>query len=150
MFKQTDQLEQLIIEKHKVLEQLHTLSRYQLQLASSLDHVEDLMRVVAAKQTLIDQLLNLDEQLNPFRDQDPESRNWRNPADRQRVSEIARNSKVLLDELKQFENQSEQRVREKRDEVSAQLQASQKSTSTLEGYASSQPEMVSQFDLTSE
>ena len=94
--------------------------------------------------------MSLDEQLNSFREQDPETRNWRTPADRQRVSEIAHNSKVLLDELKDFENQSEQRVREKRDEVSAQLQATQQSTHTLDGYASSQPEMISQFDLTSE
>ena len=41
----------------------------------------DLLKLLAAKQTVLDQLQQVERQLDPFRDEDPEARVWRSPAD---------------------------------------------------------------------
>ncbi|MCC9605685.1 flagellar protein FlgN [Blastopirellula sp. JC732] len=135
-YAETDELVQLIAQKHDLLSKLQLLSRRQLQLSGHSDHITDLMRVVAAKQTLIEMLLNVDRQLDPHRLCDPESRHWRSPLDRHRCSEATRECQAMLDELKQLESEAEQRVRTNRDEISRSLQMTQGSTVALDGYAS--------------
>lgn len=135
-YAETDELAQLIGQKHDLLSKLHLLSRRQLQLSGHSDHITDLMRVVAAKQTLIENLLDVDRKLDPHRQCDPEGRKWRSPMDRHRCSEATRECQAMLEDLKQMENEAEERVRSNRDEISRSLQTNQGSNVALDGYAS--------------
>lgn len=146
-YAETDELAQLIAQKHDLLSKLQLLSRRQLQLAGHSDHITDLMRVVAAKQTLIESLLNVDRRLDPHRQCDPEDRQWRSPLDRHRCSVATRECQAMLDELKQMESEAEDRVRANRDEISRSLQTTQGSTAALDGYASTAGP-VHRIDLT--
>lgn len=132
--EETDQLVQLIDQKHEVLSQLHTLSQYQLRLAGHDQHINDLMRVLSAKQTLIERLTRIDRQMDPFRQQDPENRAWRSASERQRCSQTARQCEVLLTELKQLEQQSAEVVSSHRDEIARMLRDTHTSSDSVNAY----------------
>lgn len=132
--EETDQLVQLIDQKQEVLTQLHTLSKYQLRLAGHDEHVNDLMRVLAAKQTLIERLTRIDRQMDPFRQQNPETRLWRSASERQRCSQTARQCEILLTELKQMEQQSTDAVATHRDEIARMLRETHTANDSVNAY----------------
>jgi len=146
----TDRLAELMNRKHEVLTQLHTLSQYQLRLAGHDDYLSDLMRVLAAKQTLIDRLSSVDRELNPFRSEDPNVRVWRSPEDRQRCSVMARNCEQLLDELKKLESESTSAVSKRRDEVARQLKETHTSVDSNAAYNNLGSPQHRGLDLTAE
>ena len=84
----TDLLAALVAAKLKILELLAQLARKQLALADRGEST-DLLKLLAAKQTVLSQLQHIERRLDPFRSQDPEARVWRSPADRQRCQEQA-------------------------------------------------------------
>jgi hypothetical protein len=79
----TDRLSELIAAKLQVVQLLVGLARRQIELAEQAE-MASLLKLLAAKQTVLDQLQRLERELDPYRDQDPERRVWRSPADRQR------------------------------------------------------------------
>ncbi len=148
--EETDLLVQLIDQKHEVLTQLHTLSQYQLRLAGHDDYLEDLMRVLAAKQTLIERLTRIDRQLDPFRQQNPDTRPWRSASERAQCSQAAKRCEVLLTELKQIEQESTAAVTVHRDEIARLLRDAQQSSDSVVAYNNLDTHTSSGFDLTAE
>ncbi|PQO34846.1 hypothetical protein DTL21_15250 [Bremerella cremea] len=149
--EETDQLVQLIDQKHEVLTQLLTLSQYQLRLAGHDDHIVDLMRVLSAKQTLIERLTRIDRTIDPFRQQDPEARVWRSSSDRTKCSQTAQQCEVLLTELKTIEQRSTDAVSSHRDEIAAMLRETHTSTDSVTAYNNLDNRNTScGFDLTVE
>ncbi len=149
--EETDQLVQLIDQKHEVLTQLLTLSQYQLRLAGHDDHINDLMRVLSAKQTLIDRLTRIDRTIDPFRQQDPESRVWRSSSERTQCSQTAQQCEVILDELKAIEQRSTEVVTSHRDEIAALLRQAHTSSDSVTAYNNLDTHNTScGFDLTAE
>lgn len=146
----TDRLTDLIERKHDVLTQLCKLSACQFRLAGHDNHVDDLMRVVAAKQTLIERLLELDRQIDPFRAEPPESRTWRSAADRARCSGLARACQAMLDDLRSLETEGTQRVQTHRNEISRQLQETQSASGSLAAYHGADQPARGGFDLSAE
>ncbi|MEX0793674.1 MAG: hypothetical protein WD045_11090, partial [Pirellulaceae bacterium] len=146
----TDRLTDLIERKHDVLTQLCKLSACQFRLAGHDDHVDDLMRVVATKQTLIERLLNLDREIDPFRAEPPESRTWRTTAERSRCSGLARECQAMLDELRSLEEQGTQRVQTHRNEISRQLQETHAQAGSLSAYQNADQPALGSFDLSAE
>ena len=69
----------LVTAKLKILELLVGLARKQLAIVEK-GEISDLVKLLAAKQTVLSQLQTLERQLDPFRPQDPETRRW-NSAD---------------------------------------------------------------------
>ena len=94
----TQRLTQLIDAKHTVLTQLHDLAQRQFSLAGEGDATA-LVSLLAVKQKLLDTLTALEERLNPFREQDPQTRTWNSPAERARCAAVAERSRTLLDEI---------------------------------------------------
>src|SRR5688500_252395 len=78
---ETDRLAALIAAKSQVAELLVRLAERQLELATG-GQTHALLKLLAAKQSVLDQLHRLEREIDPFRAQDPESRRWRSPADR--------------------------------------------------------------------
>ncbi|PQO26738.1 hypothetical protein C5Y96_19840 [Blastopirellula marina] len=148
--EETDQLVQLIDKKHEVLTQLLTLSQYQLRLAGHSDYIDDLMRVLAAKQTLIERLTYIDRTMDPFRQQNPETRVWRSASERTQCSQKAQQCEVLLTELKEIEQKSTEVVATHRDEISRMLQETHASADSASAYNDMNVPTSRGFDLTAE
>ena len=148
--EETDQLVQLIDQKHEVLSQLLTLSQYQLRLAGHDDHISDLMRVLGAKQTLIERLTRIDRQLDPFRQQDPESRVWRSASERTICSQKAAKCETILNELKTLEQKSTEVVTSHRDEITRMLRETKTSSDSTVAYENLNMPVSRGFDITVE
>ena len=116
----TDRLAALVQAKLKILEMLARLAQRQLELAKHGESAE-LLKLLAAKQTVLGQLNQVERQLDPFRAQDPESRVWRSAADRQRCQHDAARCDELLAETMQVERQGEAALLHRRDQAASAL-----------------------------
>src|SRR5689334_7588838 len=75
----TAQLATLVDLKRRSLVQIRDLGVRQLQLLDAADMTQ-LLKILAAKQHLIGQVQQIEQQLEPFRADDPERRTWATPA----------------------------------------------------------------------
>jgi flagellar biosynthesis/type III secretory pathway chaperone len=146
---ETDVLAELIDEKHKLLEQLRDLSRRQSELVERGDMTK-LLNVLSAKQKLLHELGCIERRLDPFRDQAPESRRWRSPADRRRVQQTAERCDAMLDEIMSVEKQSETALIRRRDEAEQRLQGVHTASQARNAYTRPAGPNSSQLDLTSD
>ena len=146
----TDVLAQLMGEKHEVLVQLHQLAQRQLAVVSEGGEMSELLGVLAAKQRLLDQLHALQRQLDPYRRQDPDSRRWRTPRDRQRCAQVAGRCQSLLGEVIELERRGEAQLQSRRDRTAAQLKAVSTTAEARAAYSAGPCESQRQLDLASE
>lgn len=102
----TDRLSELIAAKLQVVQLLVGLARRQIALAEQAE-MAALLKLLAAKQTVLDQLQRLERELDPYRDQDPERRIWRSAADRQRCQQQMDACSQALSEAMTLEKQGE-------------------------------------------
>jgi hypothetical protein len=147
---ETDLLAQLVDGKHEVLVQLHQLAHRQLSLIGDDREMSELLSLLAAKQALLDELHALEKQLDPFRQQDPESRRWRTPRDRQRCAQVAGRCRSLLGEVIELERVAEAEMKRRRDRTAAQLQAVSTAAEARAAYAAGPSESQRRLDLASE
>ncbi|MFW6169283.1 MAG: hypothetical protein ACODAD_02255 [Planctomycetota bacterium] len=146
---ETDVLADLIGKKLSVLEQLRDLSRRQSNLVTDGD-IQRLLSVLSAKQTLLNELQKIQKKLEPFRSQDPQSRFWRTPADRDRCRQLVQRSEALLGEIMVVEKQSESEMARRRDEAVARLHNVNSSAQATRAYTNSSGSPRSVLDLNSE
>jgi len=145
----TDQLAQLIARKLDVLQHLRDLSQRQTQIISE-GTTQQLMRVLSAKQTLMIELHKVQEQLTPYHDQTPQSRQWPSPQARQACREQVEHCETLLREIITIERRCETQLVNRRDAVEAQLQESHCSAAATRAYLQPQLPPRSTFDLSSD
>lgn len=145
---ETEQLANLIDKKYEVLSLLRQLSRAQSDIVQCGD-ITRLMKLLATKQNLLNQLQNLEQQLDPFRSQDPDSRRWKSPERRQHAREMATRCESLLNEIMLVEKQCEGELVLRRDATSTRLQGIHSVTQATDAYTSNGP-MHSQLDLSSD
>lgn len=117
----TDLLAELAERRHECLQQLCALSLRQLELIN-VEDMTALLGVLAAKQRLLGELRELERGMDPFRDQDPETRVWRNPQARQRCAQLIAQSQAIFAEILAHEKQGESRLQTHRDQAAARLQ----------------------------
>jgi flagellar biosynthesis/type III secretory pathway chaperone len=132
----TTRLASLVAGKHKILELLVQLARRQLVLAQE-GEIGDLMKLLAAKQTVLSQLQTLERELDPFRPQDPESRAWASPADRQRCQAQAHRCDELLAEAMRLERLGEAEMVRRRDAAASVLEGASDAAVAHSAYAAS-------------
>jgi hypothetical protein len=146
MHSDTNILSQRIEQKLELLTQLRDLGQHQLALIRSCDMTQ-LLKLLAAKQRLLNALLTVERALDPFRDQDPEMRVWSSPVDRTRCAQSAARCEDLLAAIVQQERESQSHMTDRRDEVLAQFEAAGASALAHNAYAA--PTVRShQLDLT--
>jgi hypothetical protein len=145
---QTDQLAELIAAKHECLRQLVELGRAQLELIETND-LPRLLRVLAAKQTLIGKLQTVSTSLKPFRQQDPKSRVWRSPELRERSAEQLHQCEEMFARVSGQEQESEQRLRTQRDDVGDRLRLANTADRARSAYTTSQSRSIHDLDLAS-
>jgi flagellar biosynthesis/type III secretory pathway chaperone len=144
----TKELADLIDQKHDVLIQLHQLGRQQGSLIQA-EEINNLLVLLSAKQTLLNQLQMVEQRLEPFRHQDPEARAWPTPEDRQRCAGVAQHCERLLAEIVRIERQSEQEMQRRRDVVAARLEDAGSAAQARQAYMQSTPSGPERLDLVS-
>jgi hypothetical protein len=130
----TDRLSELIAAKLQVVELLSGLARRQLELAEQAE-MTALLKVLSAKQTVLDQLQRLERQLDPYREQDPERRVWRSAALRQRCQQQMDQCGQVLKEVVVLEKQGEAALVRRRQASALALEQVQSATDARSAYA---------------
>jgi hypothetical protein len=145
---ETDLLIELVDRKRQILAQLCQQGARQMKLIEHND-MGELLDVLAIKQKLIAALSLTERGLDPFRDQHPEERRWRAPAERDRCAKLLDDCQVLLEESMRQERQSEDLLRNRRDEAAGRLEQANSADRARHAYA--MPETAPrQLDLSSE
>ena len=122
MTTSTDKLTGLIAAKLQLVELLARLSRRQLELIDG-GEMAGLIQLLAAKQTVLEQLQAADRKLDPFRQEDPERRLWRSAAERAACQSQAERADVLLAEAMELEQRAEVAMLRRRDAAALALDA---------------------------
>lgn len=145
----TKQLAELIHKKHEVLKRLYELSERQQKMVQSGDIVP-LMRVLSVKQTLLQALQQLDRQLDPFRDEDPEERLWPSDEAREQTRQVAASCESLRQRIMAMEKESEALLTQRRAATAEQLKQLNTARQAATAYAQSPPDGLHQLDLSSD
>jgi hypothetical protein len=130
----TDRLAALVAAKSQVAELLVRLAQRQLELATG-GQTQALLKLLAAKQSILDQLNHLEREIDPFRAQDPEARPWRTPADRAACQQHAQRASQLLAQAVTLEQQGEAVMVRRREAVAVELSAAQSAADARSAYA---------------
>jgi hypothetical protein len=134
----TSRLAALVSAKLQVLEMLTRLSRRQLELIAD-GQTPALLKLLAAKETVLAQLQALERQLDPFRLEDPESRLWSSPSARAACQREADQANALLSEAMALERQAEAAMIGRRDAAAAAVSAAQVASDARTAYAAPLP-----------
>jgi hypothetical protein len=116
----TQLLAELVSKRRKCLVQLRDLGVRQAQMIAD-GEMAELLRLVSAKQQLIVALQAIEQQLAPFHEQDPETRQWESTEARTRCAENAEACRELIQEVMAMEQAGERQMIERRDAVANQL-----------------------------
>lgn len=130
----TDRLAALIAAKSQVAELLLRLAERQLELAES-GQTQPLIKLLAAKQGVLEQLHRLEREIDPFRSQDPDSRQWRTSGDRGACQAQAQQTAELLARAMALEKQGEAAMLRRREAAAAALAAVQSAADARTAYA---------------
>jgi hypothetical protein len=117
---ETDLLSDLMRRKRSSLVQLRDMGGRQLELIQK-GNITDLLELLAAKQHVLIQLQQVEQQLGRFRGEDPKKRRWRTPEMRQACAADLAESERLLAEIVAQEKQSERQLIRRRDEAAERL-----------------------------
>ncbi len=145
----TDRLADLIDKKHDILVQLRELSRCQATTIAAGD-MNHLLGVLASKQQLLNELQATERELDPFRTQDPDGRNWRSAEDRNRCRQTAQRCESLLSEIMLVEKQCEADLTVRRDQTAARLDGAHHATQARHAYATGPARRGAQLDVSSQ
>jgi hypothetical protein len=116
----TQTLAQLMVNRRKCLTQLRDLGRRQAELIAA-GEMNDLLKLIGAKQQLIVALQSLEKRLTAFHEQDAESRQWESDEARARCAADAESCRRLIDEVMAMEQEGEMQMTRRRDELAGQL-----------------------------
>jgi hypothetical protein len=145
----TNTLTQTLYSKCELLVQLRNLGARQNELIEA-GELGQLLNLLAEKQRLLDGLQRIERQLDPFRGQSPDDRDWPSPEDRQRSAELAAACEELLAEVAESERQSAVKLQLRRDEAATQLQAVHVAVQARAAYVAAGGPGFSHVDLSAE
>lgn len=117
----TTRLVELIGGKHQVLLRLRELGQRQADLVASGD-TTSLLKLLAVKQQMISNLQEVERQLSPYYQENPEQRAWPSPQQRSQCAQQAAECNDLLREIVSMEKTSAEKMTTRRNEVAEQLQ----------------------------
>jgi hypothetical protein len=143
----TDILTELVARKLRVLLQLRELTLRQSSLVAS-DDLDTLLRVLGAKQRLLEEVHRLDASLTPFRNEDPDQRVWRCEDDRLRCRRAAEQCRHLVEEMKASELEQRTALTERHAAVVRELEHANTATEARSAYCGDAPQH--RLDLASE
>ena len=116
----TARLTELIRRKHEVLVELCAVGHRQREIVER-GETTALLELLAAKQSMIALLQQVERDLAPFHTEDPDRRVWVSADDRAQCARQAAECNHLLAEIVDLERGSAARLAMRRNEVAAQL-----------------------------
>jgi hypothetical protein len=148
-FSDTENLTQLVGQRHQRLMQLYRLGQRQLECIADAD-LGLLLKLLAVKQQLFDELHVVERQLDPYRTQEPGDRQWQSEEARCECSQKISECELLVKEIMQQELRSQEQMVAHRDEAAELLQLGMAAGSVHQAYLGGNEPMVSQLDLSVE
>ncbi len=147
----TERLAHLVHQKTVLVRELHKLVTKQQDMIRN--HEVDLIPLLAVKQRVIEALNEIDHAMDPFRQQDPETRYWKSAECRAACREQAEQCEALFRQVLLLENECNRALQEQHQKTRDQLQGA-----VVAGQASRAYQRTSHFanhhstqiDLTSE
>ena len=146
---ETEQLVELVSQKHDCLTRLQDLGRKQVELVGA-GELKGLLELLAAKQKQIDRLGQIEKGLDPFRGQRPDERRWPSEEDRRRCAALIDECDQLLAEVVQCEQTSESQMRQSRDRTAAVLHSAHTAQRARGAYTAQPRPPANRLDLSSE
>ncbi len=149
----TRKLAQLISMKAQILFQIKELVVKQKTVVDS-SELSSLMSLFAAKQQLLDKLHALEKQIDPFRDEDPDLRQWDSTEERTKCQGFANYCNSVLNEITKLEQECEQTMVHQKDLMEQQLKLVDTGVRATSAYLNasvghSSHEATGRLDLTS-
>ncbi len=146
---ETDALADLILAKRECLSRLRDIGRKQLDLIER-SEMTLLMDLLAAKQKPLNQLQRIERALEPFRNQDPETRLWRSPNARAQCAEHLRQCEAILAEVITHEKYCESVMIRRRDDTASQLEGAHLAGHARRAYVGEPRDVRHELDLSSD
>jgi len=143
----TQQLSAIMERQLNVLSALRMLAVQQAECLGA-DHVELLLSLIARKQPLIEEFLQIHAELKPFRDEDPDKRLWSDTKDRTRCRELLESCNKLHQEIVRLESHALVELELNRNAIAAQLQDCRDATLASSAYLTDSILAESSLDLT--
>ena len=129
----TSELARLIHKRHQILVQLRELGKRQGSLIEQED-TSTLLRLLSVKQRVLAGLQETERQLAPYHADDPDSRIWPNPRERDQCATEAQQCQQLLLEVLELERQQEQWMLQRRNQAATQLRRVQAASEATGAY----------------
>lgn len=145
----TETLAELIRQKRDHLLTLRDLGKRQMEFVVDGD-MGKLLDVLSAKQRVLNNLQHIERALDPFRDQDPETRTWQNVEARADCARMLDECEILLKETVEQERQSEAALTVRRDEAAVRLHGAHAAGRARGAYRDFGQSTISQIDLSSD
>lgn len=144
----TEHLRSLLEQRLQALEGLLQIALHQSTCLDN-ENAEQLLSIVARKQPLIDQLLQVQADIQPHLAIDSELRTWSDPNDRAYCQRLATTGNEAHQSLIQIESQLLEHMQANRDAIAAQLQNGRDASLAASAYADAQVNQSSVLDFTS-
>jgi hypothetical protein len=123
----------LVHKRHQILVQLRDLGQTQSMLIERGD-TATLLRLLSVKQRVLAGLQATEHQMAPYHDEDPESRMWASPLERDNCANEADQCRELLREVLELERRQEQMLLARRNEAAAELRQVQSAREATGAY----------------
>lgn len=137
----TTELAALIAAKTQLVEILVRLGKRQIALIGEAETTA-LIKLLSAKQTVLAQLQAVERKLDPFRAENPETRQWPSAAARAACQAEADRCNAMLAEAMELDRSAEASMRQKRDATATALESVQTAEGTRSAYESSPPSIA--------
>lgn len=144
---ETSELRKCLERQLEILSALLLLAQQQADCLGA-DDVEVLLSMLARKQPLLAELLELQEKLRPYREQDPEQRVWTSTAQREHCQQLVANCTQVHQEILRLEASTLTVLEQHRNAIAAQLQDGRDATLAHTAYSATSLLDESSFDLT--
>ncbi len=114
-------LVEVLDQQHELYRQLESLSAEQGRLVQSGD-TEPLLALLSRRQALIDQLAQVSQRLEPYKQQWPQAWSQLEPGDRDRIGGLVRRVQEVLDRIMQQDEQDRVALSQQRQQAQQSLQ----------------------------
>lgn len=145
----TARLRTLLDRKRACLVQLRDLGAAQCTLAAG-GALGELLQLLSVKQGVLAQLQTVQQELAPYRHDDPEARRWSSPAERAAAAQAVADCDALLAEIVAQEQTSEAQLRLRRDAAAEQLSGAHSAAAARDAYGHYAAAAAGQLDLRSD
>lgn len=129
----TDFLARLIDRKHRILKDLLVMSLRQYEIIKDREEVR-LRSLFATKQGVIDDLLQVEKALEPYRADEPNSRIWRSEELRSVVRNLCNENEKLLGNIRSIDQLCERLLKEQMATLSVEVDTQADLNSAVRAY----------------